>query len=271
MTILELLVAMGVVAVLLSLVLPAVQQVREAARNQQCTHNLRQIGIALHSYHNVYGRLPAGWRVAGDGRSAFGWRTALLPHLEQASLLRVIERRSSISRAAESVAPATAVDVCPSDYGGPTFQLFAEGASHQRPGQAGTNVLATLPRSNYVAVFGNSDPDDVPGETGEGAFIAARGMRFRDLQRGLTQVVLVGERTTRKLPSTWLGFDTGGEDAPGRVAGSVMLGPNRADSDECDFESRHPGHVNFLWADGHVRAMADGIDQSVYRASGRRN
>jgi prepilin-type processing-associated H-X9-DG protein len=81
----------------------------------------------------------------------------------------------------------------------------------------------------------------------------------------------VGERTTRKLPSTWLGFDTGGEDAPGRVAGSVMLGPNRADSDECDFESRHPGHVNFLWADGHVRAMADGIDQSVYRASGRRN
>jgi prepilin-type processing-associated H-X9-DG protein len=75
----------------------------------------------------------------------------------------------------------------------------------------------------------------------------------------------VGERTARKLPSTWLGFDLRGEDAAGRVTGQAWLGPNRADADECEFDSRHPGGVNFLWGDGHVAWLIDEIDAMLYR------
>lgn len=271
-TILELLVVIAVVGVLLALALPAVQQAREAARNQQCMYNLRQIGIALHSYHEVHGTLPAGWRFARDGRTAFGWGSSVLPHVEQGGLPGSLDFGRSFATIGNAGQPAETpgVFLCPSDFGNPTFALFAETESHHESQQGGTRVLATLPRANFVGVFGNSDPDDVSGRAGEGAFIASRGLRFRDLRRGLSQVVLVGERTTRKLPSTWLGFDARGEDAEGRVTGALITGPNRGESDECEFDSRHDGHVNFLWGDGHVSNVANGVDRAVYRAFGCR-
>lgn len=269
---LELIAVSSVVGILIALLLPAVHNAREAARNQECMQHLRQIGIALHSYHDVHRRLPAGWRVAADGRTAFAWGTALLPYLEQEPLFQSIQTRGSIAVAADSVrgTPTPAVYVCPSDVGDSTFDLFAEGGSHHEPQQAGTTVLATLPRANYQAVFGNSDPDDVPADFGEGPFIGNHGLRFRNLTRGLSGVAFVGERTARKMSSTWLGFDTHGEDAPGRVAGRLQAGPNRPNTDECEFDSRHAGHVNFLFGDGRVQQVADGVDRSVYRAWGRR-
>jgi prepilin-type processing-associated H-X9-DG protein len=85
------------------------------------------------------------------------------------------------------------------------------------------------------------------------------------LQRG------IGERTARKLPSTWIGFVLTGEDAQARVLGNAWLGPNRIDADECEFDSRHPSCVNFLWADGHFAPVADAIDAALYRDLARRN
>jgi prepilin-type processing-associated H-X9-DG protein len=128
-----------------------------------------------------------------------------------------------------------------------------------------------LPRSNYAAVFGTSDPDASPGDQGEGAFVENRGVRFGEVVRGLSQIVLVGERTTRKLPSSWYGFVVAGEDAPGRVTGHLFRGPNRDDADECEYDSRHPGHVNFVWADGHATSVSDDVDQCVYRLLAHRN
>jgi prepilin-type processing-associated H-X9-DG protein len=75
----------------------------------------------------------------------------------------------------------------------------------------------------------------------------------------------------RKLASTWLGIAIHGEDAAGRIVGYADLGPNREDSDECEFDSRHVGHVNFLWADGHVEAIADDVDRQVYQQSATRH
>jgi prepilin-type processing-associated H-X9-DG protein len=97
-----------------------------------------------------------------------------------------------------------------------------------------------------------------------------RGHRFVELTSGLNHVMMVGERTSRKLASTWLGIATEGEDAPGRITGYNDLGPNRDDADECEFDSRHPGHVNFVWADGHVASVADDIDRQIYQQSAMR-
>lgn len=154
--------------------------------------------------------------------------------------------------------------LCPSDHAERSFGLYAE---HESPESNADNeeLLIYLPAANYVGVFGTTDPDAVPGSSGNGAFIEGRPFRFAEFPRGLTQSLLIGERTARKLPSTWIGFLLRGEDAPARVVGFADKGPNRSDADECEFDSRHPDRANFLWGDGHVEAISNSIASPVYR------
>src|SRR4051812_32414289 len=77
-TLIELLVVIAIIAVLIALLLPAVQAAREAARRAQCINNLKQIGIAMHNYHDVIGTLPPGFRAAVDGT----WQMFILPYIE---------------------------------------------------------------------------------------------------------------------------------------------------------------------------------------------
>ncbi len=265
-TILELLVVFATIAVLVALLLPAVQAARENARNLECTNKLRQIGAALHAHHDSHRLLPAGWQAECSKKSSYGWAARILNELDEPALDARIKGTRPISELSQLVRSTTpAVFLCPSDSSEAVFPLFAELGEHAAHAQQSTQILVTLPRANYVGVFGDTDPDEVPGETGNGAFIQEHPHRFQEMSRGSSHVMLVGERTSRKLASTWLGIATEGEDAAGRIVGNANLGPNRDDSDECEFDSRHPGHVNFLWADGHVDAVHDDIDPLVYQ------
>ena len=100
-TLIELLVVIAIIAILIALLLPAVQQAREAARRTQCRNNLKQLGVALHNFHDVYNRLPAAnhdplyrdpndrsawWRGWGNCRSRWSYLILLLPYLEQSNL-----------------------------------------------------------------------------------------------------------------------------------------------------------------------------------------
>ena len=95
-TLIELLVVIAIIAILVALLLPAVQQAREAARRSSCKNNLKQLGLALHNYHDTHGVFPAGYYAGdhpsvadgeGDGRDArYGWGSMILPFLEQAPL-----------------------------------------------------------------------------------------------------------------------------------------------------------------------------------------
>src|SRR5690554_1438742 len=92
-TLIELLVVIAIIAVLIALLLPAVQQAREAARRSQCKNNLKQIGLALHNYHDIYNTLPPGVvHKAGGlntaGLADYGWGTFILPQLEQTALFQ---------------------------------------------------------------------------------------------------------------------------------------------------------------------------------------
>lgn len=279
-TVLELLVTVAIITVLLALILPAIHAVRESARDIQCRNNLRQMGIALHSFHETHRRLPAGWKRDTNGLTAFGWASQILPQLEGSALVAQIEFRHSVDATTNFAARAAvpAIFQCPSDNASRTFLLFPED-THRNQKAAGLSKPAhsTLPRTielpaaNYVGVFGTSDPDADTDATGTGVFIQDRAFRFADLQRGQSNTFLVGERTARKLPSTWLGIVMAGEDAAARVTGFADRGPNQSSSDECEFDSRHFSHVNFLYGDGHVQAIHDSVDRSIYRDLAKRH
>lgn len=275
LTVLELLVTVGVIGLLMSLILPAVLRAREASRRLQCSNHLRQIGLAMQLHHQQHRRLPPSWKVSSAGPYGYGWAVPLTPFLDQAGLAeRLREADSWDDPAARDVRQASwPVMLCPSDIVTPSFQLYQlENDEPYSPSSASREpseklaVLAELPTANYVGVYGTVEPDDeFPAPPGDGPLVADQAVRFADLERGLSNTLLVGERTMAAVPSTWYGVDFRGEDAACRLVGAALAAPNCRHCDECEFQSRHPGGVNFVRADGHVSFMLQDIDPQAYR------
>lgn len=264
MTVLELLVATGIMGLLTTVILPAVQASREAARRTQCVNQLKQIGLALHGYHEQWRALSAAMHLERSRNSQFGWGVPLLPLLEQRAVYRQVDRNRRLDDPMNSIARETSIAlwICPSDIIEPTFVL------HEDEAITGSNgPLLSLPTASYFGVFGVSEPDEdnVLAPCGEGAFEGLRPVRFEELRRGLSQTFLVGERTMAKVPSTWLGVDVRGEDAACRLLGNAATSPNCSLCDECEFDSRHPGGSNFLFGDGRVKLVSQSIDSNEYR------
>lgn len=271
LTILELLVATGIITLVAAIVLPACGAAREAARRIQCSNHLRQIGLALANYHDTFQTLPAGWQWEASATSAYGWAVPLLPYLEQPGIYATVDRTRSLIDVANDSARGLPVFAlrCPSDVTPDTFELYAD---EQSPIAAGHDAsLTSLPAANYVGVFGNAEPDDTfPAPLGEGAFIEGRPVRLNEFQRGLSNTIVVSERTASRLPSTWLGVERDGEDAVCRLVGNAATAPNCMDCDECEFSSRHNEGINCLWGDGRVAFVHDNIDRPAYRELARR-
>jgi type II secretory pathway pseudopilin PulG len=91
LTLVELLVVLAIIAILVALLLPATRSAREPVRRAQCQHNLKQIGLALHNYHDTYGEFPPACTVDAEGQPLHSWRTLLLPFLEHEPLYREID------------------------------------------------------------------------------------------------------------------------------------------------------------------------------------
>lgn len=274
-TVLELLVAIGVVSLLAALLLPALMAAREAARRTTCSNRLRQIGTAFQLHHDRAGELPAAWRLAAsDKRFAYGWAVKILPDLEQANLASRIDADARPAVAGQQVVELPEL-ICPSDITEAFFDLWPESPGGDPAASSGA-ALIRIPTANYQGVFGNSEGDEAyepfaaaNPAFGEGAVVHNRRVRWPDFERGLSDTLLVGERTMAMVPSTWLGVDLRGEDATCRLVGSAITRPNCTACDECEFSSRHAGGSLFAWADGHVSLLSEDIDSSAYQRLAR--
>ncbi|TWT63761.1 DUF1559 domain-containing protein [Rubinisphaera italica] len=284
-TLIELLVVIAIIAVLVALLLPAVQQAREAARRSSCKNNLKQLGLALHNYHDVHNTLPPGWiavaptatHMPHEGTSGAGWGTMILPFIEQPALYDQFNPNVSIAAPLNDTFRLNNIATfeCPSDPKPQQFEIEEEGS----PG----TVLAELPTANYVGIFGTEELDACENSAGtapvtssgqckgDGAFYHNSKVKFRDFTDGLSNTMMIGERLTREplgWYSTWVGMVPEGEEAFQRVLGSMDHVPNDPVAHFDDLSSQHKGGAQFVLGDGHVRFLSENIDKGVYQSLG---
>jgi len=266
-TLIELLVVIAIIAILIGLLLPAVQKVRAAAARVQCQNNLKQIGVACHNYHDANQYFPPGYRAAlpyADGSTdtapGWGWGAYLLPYLEQDNLYRRLNFSQPVPNS-PAIQTVVKVYLCPSDL--PPPSAFAV------PDAFGNAVARAAP-SSYAACVGG-DESETDGPSGLGIFYRNSRTRMTDVSDGTSSTIMVGERAWSNANGIWAGAIPGGvikrgslNPCPGGGAGSYPASVlvqahshlNNATSDTDggldDFSSRHFGGANFVFADGHV-------------------
>ncbi len=313
-TLIELLVVIAIIGVLIGLLLPAVQKVREAAARTQCINNLKQIGLALHNYHDANNSFPPGYvdgNPAGpstpdnDVGPGWGWASFLLPFVEQQNLYNQINFKAGVTTGGNTALAQLPVKVyqCPSDPLQQPFPVYDSSF---------TTPIATVAHANYVGNNGWEECFNNAGGAGQGAgsdgLVGALGAagngffwrnsrtRIADVTDGMSNTIMVGERSGNHSPSTWTAAVPGGRcpawmavqppspysPPPGPAYDNADFGEalvlahgNGTHLPSADFPiydpdtfySMHAGQgANFLFGDGSVHFLTSSINPNTFQS-----
>jgi len=300
-TLIELLVVIAIIAVLIALLLPAVRAARDAARKTQCTNNLKQLGIAMHNYHDVVGSFPTSfWRNTLDPNgqannvNRHSWLAMILPYIEQNPVYAAMNFSISVDGPINATATMTPINVyqCPSDPS-PTFSIYPRVDAGVGPnGNSG-------PKLSYAGNFGDNHNDDntywpfpnlpTARENGFGENKTQTGIMcrsggtvsIRDVTDGLSNTFAAGEVLFETNDWwTWANPNgsTCGTSCPICYTGVTQhLGDANSMKDSRNwrvgfgFRSQHSGITQFLFCDGRVSAIKCSTSRVVYRALSTRN
>ncbi|MEW4562706.1 DUF1559 domain-containing protein [Bremerella sp. JC770] len=277
-TLVELLVVIAIIGVLVALLLPAVQQAREAARRMQCTNNLKQLALAAHNHHDTFNALPVVSQHENhspQARHRWGWGYLILPFIEQTALhelcteMRYAEWDTNGTPRGEAYATPLDAFICPSCPIAPDapVETFIEDA-----GQTSWNNM-TFSKSNYLAnggfcaTWGN----DATGKRAyNGPFIkcSKAGLNFSSITDGLSNTILFGEGggkaadpdDTNRMPGLW-GATTHSSNTQLEVVRHTYQKLNSGHITA--FGSYHPGGANFALSDGSVRFLSETIGSNA--------
>ena len=302
-TLVELLTVIAICGVLIGLLLPAVQQAREAMRRASCSNNLHQVGLAFQNYHAALQVFPPSY-VADtrhperhaqtfDGPSGYAWGMLLLPFLEQANLYRQFDPRLPCwdSRNAPAVQTRLSVYLCPSAPDTEQPLAIHDG---------GHRLLAAFARATYVANAGQEEPCGFTAEDylgiADGPLYRNSRTRISDILDGLSNTVFIGEHSPTLSGKTWVGVVPGAIVCPTDplrfpnstcdVAATLVnvhsgpatdeidptLGiapvhpPNSPLSHVCQMFADHPSGANVLMGDGSVRFISEFIHHPTWAA-----
>jgi prepilin-type N-terminal cleavage/methylation domain-containing protein/prepilin-type processing-associated H-X9-DG protein len=285
-TLIELLVVIAIISILIGMLLSAVQKIRESALRAQCANNLKQIGLALQSYHDANDGFPPGYRAsapysdgATDTSPGWGWAAYILPYLDQGPLHRQLNFAQPVENS-PAIQTMVKTYLCPSDVppDGPFAVVDAFG-----------NTRVWAAPSSYAATCG-PDASDVADPTGLGVFYRNSRTRIAEITDGTSQTVFVGDRAWMDSQGIWAGAPSGAVMMPGprnlwsssrAPAPCLVLAHNNwiniktdADGGLDDFSSYHNGGVNLLFGDGSVHfvnsIVADGQERWSFWALGTR-
>jgi prepilin-type N-terminal cleavage/methylation domain-containing protein/prepilin-type processing-associated H-X9-DG protein len=303
-TLIELLVVIAIIAILIGLLLPAVQKVRESAARMKCSNNLKQFGLACHSYHDVnaafppggYSNPPGSWWTGSKG----SWLVFTLPYMEQSNIFNQIPNfyqpnfDSSDAAVAAGLYANTRLPYarCPSsdydlnatvsEYVGSLGPQCAIGPCGYDPYQQFCN----MPAWGYTTSpdHGNStDPGQIRGMfTRMGAKI-----NMASVTDGLSNTILIGESLPGQhdhlAQNEWWDFNGGNSHCTTIIPINYQVSahwsggcsPPQTGTENWDvswgFKSRHTGGVNFVFGDGSVHFVSQSIDHRTYQLLGCRN
>lgn len=295
-TLIELLVVIAIIAVLIALLMPAVQAAREAARRSQCVNNLKQIGLAMHNYHDQVGALPGAYLVYNV--TSFSALSMMLPQMEQSNLFNALNFSLPQNDSSNNTVLVANVNtfICPSDLANP---MPARGAQ--------TNYMADM--GSWIVWQSASGPNaGLPGPNG--TFFGNSSTRFAAITDGLSNTAVFSERVMADgsnaivsprsdvffSPAAPTTLDDAVKScqavditslssqfplfmgAPWVNGQHVFQHVTTPNSRSCGFftalrasmppSSMHPGGVNLLLGDGSVRFAKDSINLNAWRALG---
>ncbi len=247
-TLIELLVVIAIIAILIGLLLPAVQKVREAASRMKCANNLKQMALAMHGFHDANHAFPPAFAKPSN----YGWQVWILPYIEQSGLYNAINpTATTLSVNADTILPVS-IYACPSD-----------------PGPAINPFFAGYAKSNYAVSEQVSD--------------GGSAITIQSITDGTSNTIMIGERDTfNQVGGVWAGRDT---VTPGAGVSSVIgrptwpLDTKYAGGTPCcsgdaaagctrfAWSSMHPGGANFAFCDGSVHFLRTGIPTDPTQAN----
>jgi prepilin-type N-terminal cleavage/methylation domain-containing protein len=239
-TLIELLVVIGIISILVALTIPAVQQAREAARSSQCRNNLKQMGLAIHAYHDVYQSFPPGYLMTpksttppyGSGSAAgfrsstlapasrikdslpppppviepvlpgWGWASLILSFVDQGPLASRINYGIAVDKPVHDDERVIQLPLftCPSDSGAGVFAVL----------DTSNKYIADAATNSYAVSYGSGGLINTDPQNGTGVFQCNVGVRLNQITDGTSHTFALGERVAMFAKSPWAGVLTDG-------------------------------------------------------------